>query len=1053
MTLPTDSQWARYSALCARLRPLPAAARAAALQGLRTKEDEDLQVLALVALHYALPPDPDRDRTGERLGNCTLEEPLGVGGMGIVYRAQQHIGLTMRPVAVKLIHPALLRTAREEALARFQAELGTLVKLEHEGIARLYDGGLGEDPRTHESLPYLAMELIRDGLPLTTYVQDYALPWPERLTLVVRVCRAVQYAHEHRVVHRDLKPTNILVDSEGRPVVIDFGLAAAYEALLPGAPLAISGTPAYMSPEQVAAAFGPVSAKSDVYALGLLLYELLTGQRPYVLPPDGALGQWQQIITEAAPPPLRQVDATYGEELEAILAAALAKRPAERPSVAVLRARLERSLQTQAPERAQRRQDTWPPPREPTGTPLRERAPGARPAEAERRQLTILFCDLVASTALATQLDPEDLREVIRAYHAACAEVIQRFAGYIAQYLGDGLLVYFGYPQAQEDDAQRAVHTGVGLVAAMGPLNTRLAPAHGSRLAVRIGIHTGLVVVGEMGGSGRQEPLALGETPNMAARLQGLAAPDTVVISAATARLVEGYFVCQPLGAQALKGLATPVPVYQVLHASGAQSRLDIVPPHGVTPLVGRDDEVALLQRRWDQATRGQGQVVLLSGEPGIGKSRLVQVLQEHVAAAPHARMEWRGSSDHQQSALSPVIDQLHRRLRGHPDAPPTQPLQTLEAALTASGMALSEAVPLLAALLTLPLPDAYAPLTLTPQRQRQKTLELLLAWLYADAQRQPVLLIVEDLHWVDPSTLELLSLLIDQSAERRLCLVLTARPEFHPPWPMGAHLSILTLHRLAPAQIAGVTTHVAGGKALPPAVLQEVVRMTDGVPLFVEELTKTILEAGLLEEHEDGYTLPGPLPPLAIPATLHDALLARLDRLGAAKGVAQLGATIGRTFAYAVLHAVSSWDETALQHGLRQLEEAELVYQRGVPPQATYTFKHALIRSCTSTLRIIHMGPLALASMPSSHPLPRMPGLRRSAGRYRFMQPCRPHQATSVTTPQHLSFCLPHRCRTCCGRPVVQRSATLHHARHPADVARWDREPTRSAGRCPGTE
>src|SRR5215470_17304280 len=235
MSLPTESQWARYSALCARLQPLPPPERAAALQALWAQADADPQVLSLVAVHYALPPDPDRDRTGERLGSCTLEAPLGVGGMGLVYRAQQHLGLTTRPVAVKLIHPTLLRTAREEALARFQAEMGTLVKLEHEGIAQIYDGGIGEDPHTHEQLPYLAMELIRDGLPITTYVQDYALPWQERLSLFVRVCQAVRYAHEHRVVHRDLKPTNILVDSEGRPVVIDFGLASACDVLLPGA--------------------------------------------------------------------------------------------------------------------------------------------------------------------------------------------------------------------------------------------------------------------------------------------------------------------------------------------------------------------------------------------------------------------------------------------------------------------------------------------------------------------------------------------------------------------------------------------------------------------------------------------------------------------------------------------------------------------------------------------------------------------------------------------------------------------------------------------------
>jgi len=565
--------------------------------------------------------------------------------------------------------------------------------------------------------------------------------------------------------------------------------------------------------------------------------------------------------------------------------------------------------------------------------------------DAERRHLTVLFCDLVDSTALASHLDPEDLRAVVRAYQATCAQVIEHFDGHIAQYLGDGLLVYFGYPQAHEDETQRAVRCGLGMVDAMGTLNTHLERVHGVRLAVRLGIHTGLVVIGEIGSGGRQEQLALGETPNIAARLQGLAAPDTVVISAATAHLVHGYFVYQPLGAQALKGLTQPLQVYRVLHESGAQTRLDVATVRGLTPLVGRDEEVGLLQRRWEQATTGMGQVVLLSGEAGIGKSRLVQVLKEHITAEPHTRIEWRASPSHQQSALYPVIDHLQRLLRGHRAAPPAEQLRALEAALTASGMALSEAVPLLAALLALPLPVSYPPLTLTPQRQRQKTLETLLAWLHAETQRQPVLLIVDDLHWVDPSTLELLSLLIEQCAPMRLCLVLTARPEFHPPWAMVAHFTALTLRRLAPAEIGRLVTHVVGDKAFPPAVLQEVVRKTDGVPLFVEELTKTVLESGLLQEREDRYELSGLLPPLAIPATLHDALMARLDRLAAVKVVAQLGATIGRTFTYELIQAVAQLDAATLQGALAQLVEAEVVAQRGLLPQATYTFKHALVQ------------------------------------------------------------------------------------------------------------
>jgi predicted ATPase len=431
----------------------------------------------------------------------------------------------------------------------------------------------------------------------------------------------------------------------------------------------------------------------------------------------------------------------------------------------------------------------------------------------------------------------------------------------------------------------------------------------------------------------------------MAARLQGLAAPDTVVLSAATLRLVQGYFTYQDLGGHVLKGVAAPVHVYRLLGESGVQSRLEAVVPSRLTPLVGRDEEIALLQQRWEQAKAGQGQVVLLSGEAGIGKSRLVQVLQDHVTHEPHTRIEWRGSSYHQQSALYPVIAHLHRLLQWREDETPQEKLHTLATTLAASDLALPEVMPLLAALLSLPLPAQYPPLTLTPQRQRQKTLETLLAWLAAEAKRQPVLMIVEDLHWIDPSTVELLSLLIEQGASIRLCLVLTARPEFRPPWAMVAHLTALTLRRFAPAQVTRLAAHVAGDKPLPPVVLEEVVRKTDGVPLFVEELTKVVLESGLLQEREDRYELSGPVPPLAIPTTLHDALMARLDRLAAAKLVAQLGAVIGRTFAYELVQAVVPLDATTLQGTLVQLVEAELVVQRGMPPQATYTFKHALVQ------------------------------------------------------------------------------------------------------------
>jgi len=588
------------------------------------------------------------------------------------------------------------------------------------------------------------------------------------------------------------------------------------------------------------------------------------------------------------------------------------------------------------------------PPRAPqAGQPPQTATPPATAPlrEAERRQLTVLFCDLVGSTALSAQLDPEDLREVVRAYQTTCAEVIQRFDGYIAQYLGDGLLVYFGYPQAHEDDAQRAIQASLGMLTAMQALHTRVEQDKGIRLAVRLGIHTGLVVVGDMGSAGRHEQLALGETPNIAARLQELAAPDTVVMSEATAQLVQGYFVCQALGAQALKGLTQPLMVYRVLHESGAQTRLDVAATRGLTRLVGREQEVGLLAERWERAAEGMGQVVVLTGEAGIGKSRLVQVLRNQIVGPAATCIECRCSPHTQHSALYPVIAHLERALAFARHDTPADKLLKLESALTSYTVPLADLVPLFAALLSL-LPPAHSPpLTRTPQRQRQKTLEALLTWLWQETDKHPVLCIVEDLHWVDPSTLEFLNLLADQSSTARILVLLTCRPEFTPPWPSRPHLTSLTLTRLPRPQVEHMVASLAGAKALPRDVMQQVVAKTDGIPLFVEELTKTVLESGLLREHAGHYELTGPLPALAIPATLQDSLMARLDRLSAVKTVAQLGATLGRQFAYDLLQAVSPLDEDTLQQGLRQLVEAELLYQRGTPPRATYMFKHALIQ------------------------------------------------------------------------------------------------------------
>jgi predicted ATPase/class 3 adenylate cyclase len=584
-----------------------------------------------------------------------------------------------------------------------------------------------------------------------------------------------------------------------------------------------------------------------------------------------------------------------------------------------------------------------------------------------------MFVDLVGSTTLSQQLDPEDYHARVRAYQTACHQVITRYEGHIAQYLGDGVLVYFGYPVAHEEDAGRAVRSGLEIVAAVSQL--QFTPP----LQVRIGLHTGPVVVAEIGTGARTEQLALGETPNIAARVQGLAEPDTVVISAATSRLVQGLFECQDLGPQALKGLSTPLTLYRVEKESTAQSRFEVAVRTGLTPLVGREHEVELLQERWQRAKQGEGQVVLLSGEPGIGKSRLVQELKEQLAYEGVMRIEFRCSPYYRNSALYPIIDHPQRLLQFAREDSPAAKLEKLQHTLSHSHFPQADTLPLLAALLSLPHPEGYPPITVSPQKQKEKTQVALVAWLLEEAEQKAVYNTWEDLHWADPSTLEVLNLIVDQAPTARLYVLLTFRPEFLPPWGNRSHLSQMTLSRLGQQQMREMVRHVAeqavrastglartahispsdsdpvrpelveGRVTLSDDLIDAVVARTDGVPLFVEELTKSVVESvGSVESIESvgsGGRLGRSAVSLGIPATLQDALMARLDRLGPAKEIAQLGATIGREFSYEILAAVSPLDEERLLHGLKQLVEAELVYQRGLLPQAHYLFKHALIQ------------------------------------------------------------------------------------------------------------
>ena len=577
-------------------------------------------------------------------------------------------------------------------------------------------------------------------------------------------------------------------------------------------------------------------------------------------------------------------------------------------------------------------------------------APATHSGEEQRRQVTVLFCDLIGSTYLTEHVQPEEMGRIIRQFQDGTAGAISRFEGFVDRFMGDAVLAFFGYPRAHENAAERAVRAALAIVDVMGSLTTPT----GERLAARIAIASGPALFGEIvEHGGAREPVVTGEVINLAARLQVIAPVNGIVIAPSTRRLLRDLFELVDLGTQDFKGIGRPVRAWRVVRERQTGTRFEAAFDHLRSPIVGREAETALLQDRWQSACSGEGQVVLLSGDAGMGKSRIVQVLRDHVAGSPHVAIRYQCSPFHRNSALYPAIAQLQHAAGIEPSYPPDAKLARIETLVSEAGLADKDAMRLLADLLSIPYSDRLPALGLAPEEQKQRTMQVLVDQLLGSTRLNPTLLLVEDAHWIDPTTRELLSHVIMQSQKHAVLTLVTYRPEFRPEWANLSHVTTLALSRLPRRQAMALIGHIAGSKHLPPELVEQILLKTDGIPLFIEELAKAILDLGILREGANSYELIKPLAALEIPETLHDSLLARIERHPSIKELAQIGAVIGREFAHAHLSALTTLKGEALNAAIRELLQAELVHERG-PSRSTYVFKHALIQDAAYSTLVI---------------------------------------------------------------------------------------------------
>lgn len=861
---------------------------------------------------------------GKTLLHYHILEKLGEGGMGVVYKAQDN--RLNRSVAIKFL-PDFVKAEKDEH-QRFKLEAQSAAGLNHHNITTIY--AIEET----ENVTFIVMEYV-EGHELRHFIRAGDLTVEEIVKIGIQIADGLQAAHEHGIVHRDIKSANIMLNKKGRVKIMDFGLAKVLGRSHMTKVGTTLGTIAYMSPEQSRGE--SVDARSDIWSLGVVLYEMLTGKLPFRGDYEAAV---LYAILNERPLPLEEIRKDVPANLIAIIAKALKKNPDDRyqnlnDMLDALYA-LQPNLQLHVTKNGGSKQVE------------NERRPSSSThlssSHAERRQITSLYCRLIPMSPL-DQVDPEELHDAMPSFYDICDKVVNRFDGYISPSVGEGVQVFFGYPQAHEDDARRAALAGLAIIEGMQQQAEQRAKLGDAELAVQVGIHTGMVVFGLREESGSQS--VVGDAPEIATKLASMAAPNSMLASKNCLQLIEKFFEYEDLGEQSIIGSVYPLHIFQVLHQSTARSRMSDAMERQQKALVGRRREFGLLQDHWEMLKEdGEGCVVCLNGDAGLGKSHLVAALKSLVQQDAKSWLtECQCSAFFTNTPLYPIVDFLERVALGF-DASDSKAdrLKKIEGFLVQYGLNLEENVPLFGNLLSVPFAEKFKALDVTPERQKQMTYDALIQILVRRAAQQPLLFVVEDLHWADPSTLELLTKLVELGPTTKIYTLFTYRPDFSPPWPARSHVNTINLMKLKQKDVLEIINTVTGGKELPADILQQILDKTDGIPLFVEQLTRSVIESSKVVKQENRYIIADNKKQVAIPATLRDSLTSRLDRLGSAKEIAQLGAVIGREFSSTLLQKLVPIKDDVLEMELAKLVDAELLYKSALVSN-TFVFKHALIQ------------------------------------------------------------------------------------------------------------